>query len=106
MTEKPLDNYIRTFRKRADLSGKNLAALTLVSSASVSRHEALDRLPDVRMALAYALLFGTTVEELFAGELHRSAETLVGGLPLLVEEGSEERRAFLAGAKSRLSAYV
>lgn len=68
MTFIPLTNYLRMYRKRRNLSQEDVAKLTGIGTrTAVSKHEAGTRLPDIRTALAYARLYGVSVEKLFSG---------------------------------------
>lgn len=72
-----MGNYIRTHRKRAGLSQRELAQLLgYPSKAAVSRHERSSRLPPLLIALAYEVVFDTPVSELFAG-LHETVQVAV-----------------------------
>ena len=68
---RPLNNYIRTHRKRLGLSQDELAHLLGVEEgATVSRYES-GRLPSLETALALSRVFGVSVESLFFGEVLR-----------------------------------
>jgi len=63
-----LNNYLRTYRKRASLSQDEVAYLLgCRSGAKVSRYERFARQPTLQTALAYEAIFGVPVRELFAG---------------------------------------
>ena len=66
-----LQNYLRTNRNRLALSQEQVAFLlggTGDSKGSkVSRDESFDREPGLRAALAYEVIYGKPVRELFAG---------------------------------------
>ena len=65
-----LSNYIRSYRKHAGLSQRELAELLGYGDAGpVSRHERLRSLPPLVMAMAYAFVFRVPISELFAGLL-------------------------------------
>ena len=67
-----LDNYLRTYRKRSGLSQKEMAFLLGCREESkVSRYERRVRLPNLQTALAYRVLFGIPVDDLFAGILDK-----------------------------------
>jgi transcriptional regulator with XRE-family HTH domain len=73
----PLRNYLRTHRKRADLSQRDVAYLLGVKSgAKISRYERLSREPGLRAALAYEAVFRVPTRVLFAG-LYTCAERRV-----------------------------
>ena len=66
-----LSNYLRTHRRRLTLSQEEVAFLLGVNGESkgskVSRDENLTREPSLQTALAYQVIYGTPVRELFAG---------------------------------------
>ena len=63
-----LDNYLRTYRKRAGFSQDEVAFLLgSASGAKVSRYERLARRPSLRAIIAYEIIFQAPVRELFAG---------------------------------------
>ena len=64
----PLQNYLRTHRRRTGLSQEEVAALLGAASGSkVSRHENFARTPSVRTVFAYEIVFDRPASELFAG---------------------------------------
>ncbi len=71
MASHRLQNYLRTYRKRAGLSQDELAFLLgCQSGAKVSRYERLFREPTLKTAMAYEVVFGASTKELFAGAFH------------------------------------
>jgi hypothetical protein len=66
-----LPNYLRTNRKRLALSQEKVAFLLGGTGdnkgSKVSRDESFGRQPGLRAALAYEVLYGKPVRELFAG---------------------------------------
>lgn len=66
-----LSNYLRTHRKRLALSQEEVAFLLGVKGMDkgikVSRDENFKRKPSLEAALAYELIYGKPVRELFAG---------------------------------------
>jgi transcriptional regulator with XRE-family HTH domain len=66
-----LSNYLRTHRKRLALSQEEVAFLLgakgMDKGIKVSRDENLARVPSLQTALAYELIYGKPVRELFAG---------------------------------------
>ena len=63
-----LENYLRTYRKRAALSQDEVAFLLGCRNATkVSRYERFDRKPALETALACKAVFRVPVEDLFAG---------------------------------------
>lgn len=64
----PLSNYLRTHRKRTGLTQREVAERIGVRNREVvARHESGARLPGLLIALRYAALYDTTVDELFRG---------------------------------------
>jgi transcriptional regulator with XRE-family HTH domain len=63
-----LENYLRMHRKRAGLTQAELAYLLGVhSGGKVSRYERFARRPTLETAIAFELILGVPVRELFAG---------------------------------------
>lgn len=112
MSKASLHTYLRTHRKRAGLSQKEVAALIdAVSSTTVSRHEAARRGLSLPHAFAYEALFGVPASALFPGEYERArslieerAIRLIGELVRLGDESSATRhkRLFLEGLVRRV----
>ena len=68
MPQPKLDNYLRTYRKRAGLTQREVAFLLgCRNAAQVSRYEKRHRLPTLRTALACRAILGVPLETLFAG---------------------------------------
>ncbi len=71
---KALENYLRTHRKAAGLTQREVAYLLGMQSASkVSRYEHFDRRPPLETAIAYEIVFAIPIRELFAG-VHEHVE--------------------------------
>ena len=72
-----LHNYLRTYRKRAGLSQKEMAFLLgCRGGAKISRYERSARQPNLQTAFVYEAVFRTPARELFAGifqEIERTA---------------------------------
>ncbi len=69
-----MPHYLRRYRLRAALTQKEMVHLLgRQSPATVCQYEARKREPDLRTALAYQVVFGVPVEELFPG-IHREVE--------------------------------
>jgi len=86
MSEFRLDNYLRMHRKRADLSQAEVAFLLgLENGSDVSRHEQNRRVPSLDAALAYEVILGQPVVELFAGRIERLARRLSSPASRLAE---------------------
>ena len=70
----PLENYLRTHRRRSGLSQDEIAFLLgRKSGAKVCRYEQRVRKPTLETALAYEAILRVPVSELFAG-LYRKVE--------------------------------
>lgn len=68
MPSKRLPNYLRTYRRRNQLSQAELAQLLgCKDGGKVSRYERRTREPALRTLLAYELILGVPLRELFAG---------------------------------------
>jgi len=68
VTRPKLHNYLRTYRKRAGLSQREMALLLgCRSTDKVSKYECFRRLPALQTAFAYEATFHVPVRELFAG---------------------------------------
>jgi transcriptional regulator with XRE-family HTH domain len=100
VSKQKLPNYLKRARKRLGLSQKEVAYLLgCASSTRVSRHERFHREPSLRTVLAYEVLYGLPVVDLFAGvtddverAVHRRVRRLVrrlarrGETPLVVQK--------------------
>ncbi len=63
-----LVNYVRSHRKRAGLSQRELALiLGYRNEGVISRHELFRSVPPLLMALGYEAVFGESVSDLFPG---------------------------------------
>ncbi len=95
-----LHNYIRTERKRVELSQRELGLLLGIKASSVSRHEIFARAASLETALRYAVIFDLDPRDLFAGlfehaqgEVKKRAQRLTRSAP----DGTvNERVALLA----------
>lgn len=74
--EKPLENYLRTYRRRSGLLQRELAVLLNETRATVTRHESGLRMPPLDVALAYEVILGISVRDLFAGRYHAVEATV------------------------------
>ena len=73
-----LHNYLRTYRKRAGFSQADVAFLLGCAGGSkVSRYERFAREPALKAALAYSVVFGVPLQELFAGVHAKIEQTIV-----------------------------
>jgi len=65
---KALENYLRMYRKRAGLTQSELAYLLGVqSSGKISRYERFARRPTLETALAFEVILGVPIRDLFEG---------------------------------------
>ena len=86
MPVSPLNNYLRTQRKRLGLSQEEFACLVgVLSGTTISRYEEGKRLPHLEIALACEAIFGASIGDLFPGEFQR-VETLVAKRTALLLE--------------------
>ncbi len=68
MVQQKLTNYLRTFRKRSHLSQDEVAFLLGGGSGcKVSRYERFTRVPNLQTAMAFEVVYGIPIKELFAG---------------------------------------
>lgn len=65
---RPLSNYLRTFRRAAGLTQKDMAyLLSLPNASQVSRIERGIKEPGLRASFAYEIVFHAALRRLFAG---------------------------------------
>jgi transcriptional regulator with XRE-family HTH domain len=71
MSSSQLTNYLRTNRKRLDLSQEEVAFMLGYKGGDkgikVCRDENFARVPSLQMALAYEAIYGKPIRELFGG---------------------------------------
>jgi transcriptional regulator with XRE-family HTH domain len=68
MDDLELASYLRSLRRRAGFSQRDLADLIgYLSGDQISRHERADNLPSLLIALSYEAVFRVPVAELFPG---------------------------------------
>jgi DNA-binding XRE family transcriptional regulator len=107
----PLQNYLRTYRRRSFLSQDEVAFLLgVVTGTRVTRYEGAQRTPKMETALGYEVLFDVPVRELFARETQKVETIIRQRLPELirhVEEngGSEQKLAYLRSLAIRLAQH-
>jgi transcriptional regulator with XRE-family HTH domain len=93
MPSSHLTNYLRTHRKRLNLSQEEVAFMLGFrgqdKGIKVCRDENLARTPSLQMALAYEAIYGQPVRELFAGLYEQ------------IEKEVAERAKFLTYRKER-----
>lgn len=77
MPPRRFDNYIRMYRKQADLSQDELAFLLgWKSGTGISRFERGRREPPLETLLAMEVVFGVPIRELFAGRFQQVEESV------------------------------
>ena len=90
-----LENYLRTYRRRAGLSQDEMAYLLGTRSGTkVSRYERLWRAPSLDTAFAYEVIFDTPARDLFAGRYERTACVTRRRMSILAErlrQGKQDR---------------
>ena len=94
----PLENYLRSYRKRSAFSQAEVAFLLGSSSgAKISRYERRGRRPPLETALAYEAIFQVPVSALFAGLYQKVERETAARAQRLVQRlaGSERRKAGL-----------
>jgi DNA-binding XRE family transcriptional regulator len=65
---KPLANYLRAHRRKTGLTQHDLArVLGYINGDAISRHERLESMPSLLIALSYEVLYHVPVSEIFAG---------------------------------------
>src|SRR4051794_33531340 len=79
MPKQLIGNYLRTHRRKAGLSQRELGAiLGYKRQGQVSRHERSKTVPPLLSAIGYAVVFGTPIHGLFPG-LHTTVADAVAG---------------------------
>lgn len=87
-----LENYLRTYRKRAGLSQRETAYLLGCQTGNkVSRYERRTRKPSFETVLAYDVLFRVPQRELFAGVYLKVEQRIVRRARLLAQQVAEEQ---------------
>src|SRR5882762_7085492 len=67
-TNELLANYLRAHRRKTGLTQHDLArVLGYVNRDAISRHERLESMPSLLLALSYEVLYRVPVSEIFAG---------------------------------------
>jgi DNA-binding XRE family transcriptional regulator len=65
MKQPHLASRVRSHRKRAGLSQKDLARIVGLAEARISRHERFGILPPLAVALSYEAVFGVAARDLY-----------------------------------------
>ena len=100
MSRRKLPNYLRTRRKRAGLWQEEVAFLLGCSSdTEVSRFERNVRLPTLKIALAYEVIFGIPVRELFGGVFEEIEREVLKRAEILTQKLQEAKSDVLTARK-------
>ena len=106
-----LPNYLRTNRKRLKLSQEEVAfmlgGIGESKGSKVSRDESFVREPGLRAALAYEVIYGKPIRELFAGlheEIRRDVATRAKILSFRKGESHTKRRDTFINIASNITA--
>ena len=100
MPSAKLPNYIRTHRKRAHLTQNDVAFLIgAKSSAHICRHERLQQTPNLQTLLAYEILFGTPVRNLYGGVHQDVEQKLMCRIRLLIQKLAKSGQSRLKARK-------
>ena len=92
MSRLPLTTYLRTHRRKGGLSQDEVAFLLgTLSGTSVSRHESGKRQPILETGLAYELIFGVPVGELYRGIYRKVGSRIAVRVRRLSETISHQR---------------
>jgi DNA-binding XRE family transcriptional regulator len=103
MSFRKLPNYIRTYRKRAHLTQRDVAFLLgAKNSASVCRHERLEQTPNLQTLLAYEILFGTPVRNLFGGMHQDIEQNLICRIRLLIQKLAKSNHSRMKVRKMKI----
>jgi transcriptional regulator with XRE-family HTH domain len=87
MSHRKLKNYLRTYRRRAGFSQKEVAFLLgAASKGKVSRYEHYIRQPRLQTVFVYELILGATARELFAGIFQEIERTTINRAVLLASK--------------------
>jgi transcriptional regulator with XRE-family HTH domain len=102
-----LPNYLRTFRKRAGLSQKDVAFLLgCTNESKASRYERFVREPTLTTALACEALFGVPLSELFAGMYDDASESVIARARSLIEQIEKQPESALDRKRKFLEALL
>ena len=87
-----LQNYLRTYRKRAGLSQDEMAYLLgCTSGTKVSRYERLARQPSLQTAFVYEVVFGIPVRDVFGGVFQQIQGVTLKRARLLARKLEQEK---------------
>ena len=92
MPSPQLSNYLRSNRKRLVLSQGEVAFLLgRETSAEVSRYENFERVPSLETALAYEVIFGMPLNEIFGGVYQRAEREVAKRAQILASRTNGKR---------------
>ena len=92
MPSPQLSNYLRSNRKRLVLSQGEVAFLLgRETSAEVSRYENFERLPSLETALAYEVICGRPLSEIFGGVYQRAEREVAERAQILASRTNGKR---------------
>lgn len=98
-----LQNYLRTYRKRAGFSQDEVAFLLgCESGTKVSRYERFNRKPSLETAFAYEAVFGAPSRDLFAGVFQKVEERIKKRAQLLARKLNGSRQDRMATQKLKI----
>jgi transcriptional regulator with XRE-family HTH domain len=90
---KKLQNYLRTYRKRAGLSQEEMAFLLgCRSGTKVSRYECFARQPTLQNAFVYEVVFRMHLREMFGGVYQKVEQKTLKRARLLVQKLERAKR--------------
>jgi transcriptional regulator with XRE-family HTH domain len=98
-----LQNYLRTYRKRSNLSQDEVAFLLgCQSGTKVSRYERHARKPNLETLFAYELVFNAPARELFAGVYQKVEKRIANRAQLLTRNLSRATPTPMATRKLQI----
>ena len=99
----PLENYLRTYRRRSRFSQEEVALLLGSRSGTrVSRYEQQIRKPTLETALAYEAIFRVPVSELFAGLYRKVEKEVIARAEELAERLASDKTVRVSSRKLAL----
>jgi transcriptional regulator with XRE-family HTH domain len=103
-----LPHYLRQARRRKAFSQSDIARLLGIRShAQISRYELKKRLPPLDTALAYEVILGRPLSELFAGRYAEIQEEIAARSEKLARgKGPHRNEALVARRKASLDAIT
>ena len=100
MKKSPIAPYLRALRRRSALSQEDVAFLLgAFTGTRVSRHETGASTPPLEVVLAYEVIFGTAVADIYEDELGRIAKCIRKRAQTLHESLAHRRKDPLRNEK-------